>query len=161
MAGTAGTFGWLRRIVGDSTLPGMTLASVQGSAEASAHAADGYLLEIYQQVAETTRPVATPRYARLAAFLAFVGLVTAALAVLVSLPEDGGGPVVSSSCMALGAIGLLVSVAFAAPEARAARASGLQTDPEAAAYATSSIYHASAGFFAVIVLISAALLFVH
>ena len=139
----------------------MALASVQGSAEASAYAADGYLLEIYQQVAETTRPVATPRYARLAAFLAFVGLVTAAFAVLVSLPDDGGGPVIPQTCVALGAIGLLVSIAFSAQEARAVRASGLQTDPDAAAYATSSIYHASTGFFAVIVLISAALLFVH
>ena len=99
----------------------MALASVQGSAEASAYAADGYLLEIYQQVAETTRPVATPRYARLAAFLAFVGLVTAAFAVLVSLPEDGGGPVIPQLCMALGVIGLLVAVAFSAQEARAVR----------------------------------------
>ena len=139
----------------------MALASVQGSAEASAYAADGYLLEIYQQVAETTRPVATPRHARLAAFLAFVGLVTAALAVLVSLPEDGGGPMIPQSCMALGAIGLLVSIALSAQEARAVRASGLQTHPDAAVYTTSGIYHASAGFFAIIVLISAALLFVH
>ena len=139
----------------------MALASVQGSAEASAYAADGYLLEIYQQVAETTRPVATPRYARLAAFLAFVGLMTAALAVLVSLPEDGGGPVIPQSCMALGVIGLLVSIAFSAQEARAVRASGLQTDQDTAVDTTSGIYHASAGFFAIIVLISAALLFVH
>ena len=138
----------------------MALASVQGSAEGSTYAADGNLLEIYQQVAETTRPVATPRYARLAAFLAFVGLVTAALAVLVSLPEDGGGPGIPQLCMGLGAIGLLVSVAFSAQEARAVRVSGLQTDPDAAAYTTSSIYHASAGFFALSVLISAALLFV-
>jgi hypothetical protein len=138
----------------------MALASVQGSAEASAYAADGYLLEVYQQVAETTRPVATPRYARLAAFLAFVGLVIAALAVLVSLPEDRGGPMIPQSCIALGVIGLLVSVAFSAQEARAFRASGLQTDPDAAAYTTSSIYKASAGFFALIVLISAGLLLV-
>ena len=138
----------------------MALASVQGSAEASAYAADGYLLEIYQQVAETTRPVATPRYARLAAFLAFVGLVTAALAVMISLPEDSSGPLIPQLCMALGAIGLVVSVAFSAQEVRARHAFGLQTDPDAAVYTTSSIYHASAGFFALIVLISAALLFV-
>ena len=138
----------------------MALVSVQGSAEASAYAPDGYLLEIYQQVAETTRPVATPRYARLAAFLGFVGLVTAALAVLISLPEDGRGPVIPQSCMALGAIGLVVSVAFSAQEVRARRAFGLQTDPDTAVYTTSGIYHASAGFFALIVLISAALLFV-
>ena len=138
----------------------MALASVQGSAEASAYPADGYLLETCEQVAETTRPVATPRYAHLAAFLAFVGLVTAALAVLVSLPADGGNPVIPQSCMALGAIGLLVSVTFSAQEARAVRASGLKADPDAAVYTTSSIYHASTGFFGLIVLISSALLFV-
>src|SRR6476660_1301513 len=101
----------------------MALASVQGSAESSAYAPDGSLLEIYQQVAETTRPVATPRYARLAGFLAFVGLVTATLAVLVSLPDDGGGPAIPQLCIALGAIGLVVSVVFFAQEARALRAS--------------------------------------
>ena len=138
----------------------MALASVQGSAEASAYTADGYLLEIYQQIAETTRPVATPRHARLAAFLAFVGLLTATLAILVSLPEDRGGPVIPQLCMALGAIGLLVSVALSGHEVRARHASGLQTDPDAAVYTTSSIYLASAGFFALIVLISAALLLV-
>ena len=139
----------------------MALASIQGTADAPAYTADGYLLDIYQQIADTTRPVATPRYARLTAFLAFVGFVTAALAVLVSLPEDGGGPVISSSCMELGVIGLLVSVAFAAQETRAVRASGLQADPDAAVYTTSGIYHASAGFFAFVVAISAALLLVH
>jgi hypothetical protein len=85
---------------------------------------------------------------------------SAALAVLVSLPEGGGSSVIPQSCMALGAIGLLVSVAFSAQEARAIRGSGLQTDPDAAAYTTSSIYLASAGFFAFIVLISTGLLFV-
>jgi hypothetical protein len=87
--------------------------------------------------------------------------MTAALAVMVSLTEDPSGPLIPQLCMALGAIGLLVSVAFSAQEARAVRASGFQTDPDATAYTTSSIYQASAGFFAVIVLISAALLFVH
>jgi hypothetical protein len=138
----------------------MALASVQGSAEVSASPVDAYLLDIYRQVAESTRPTATPRSARLAAFLGFVGLATAVLAVMVSLPEDGGGPVVPQLCIGLGAIGLLVSVAFSAQEARAGRASGLEADPDARAYATSSIYHASAGFFALIVLISAALLLV-
>ena len=141
-------------------MPGMALASVQGSAEASASTADASLLEIYRQVAETTRPTATPRPARLAAFLAFVGFVTAALAVMVSLAEEAGGSVMPQLSMALGAIGLVVSVAFSAQEARARRAFGLQIDRDAAAYATSSIYHASAGFFAFIVAISAGLLLI-
>jgi hypothetical protein len=139
----------------------MALASVQASSvEAAASTADGYLLEIYRQIAETTHPTATPHYARLAAFLAFVGLVTAALAVMISLPEDGGGPVIPQWCIALGAIGLLVSVAFSAQEVRARRESGLQDDPDAAVYTTSGIYHASAGFFAFVLVISAALLLI-
>jgi hypothetical protein len=139
----------------------MALASVQGSSvEAAAYTADGYLLDIYRQVAETTHPTTTPHYARLAAFLAFVAVVTAALAVLISLPEDGGGPIILQSCIALGAMGVLVSVAFSAHEVRAGRASGLQAGPDRAMYTTSGIYHASAGFFAFVVMISAALLLV-
>jgi hypothetical protein len=138
----------------------MALASVQGSAEASASTADAYLLEIYRQVAETSRPAATPRSARLAAFLAFVGLVTAALAVMVSFSEEAGGSVMPQVSMALGAIGLVVSVVFSAQEVRARRTLGLQIDRDAAAYTTSGIYQASAGFFAFIVVISAGLLLV-
>jgi acyl-coenzyme A synthetase/AMP-(fatty) acid ligase len=139
----------------------MALASVQGSsAEAAAYTADGNLLDIYWQVAETTHPTAKLHYARLAAFLAFVGVLTAALAVMISLPEAEGGPIILQSCMALGAMGLLVSVAFSAHEVRARRASGPQPDSDAAEYTTSGIYHASAGFFAFVVVISAALLLV-
>lgn len=139
----------------------MALASVQGSSiESAVNPVDWYLLEIHQQVAETTRPTATPRYARLAAFLAFVGLVTVALAVMISLPEASSGTLIPQLCVALGAIGLGVSVAFSAQEIRARRAPGLRTHPDDAVYTTSSIYIASAGFFAFIVLISAALLLV-
>ena len=77
-------------------MTGMALASIQGSADASANPVDAYLLEIYRQVAETTRPTATPRYARLAAFLAFVGVVTAAtLRARVSI-EPGSDPLSGS-----------------------------------------------------------------
>jgi hypothetical protein len=138
----------------------MALASVQGSAEVSAYAADGYLLEIYRQVAETTRPTATPRYAPLAAFLAFVGLVTATLAVLVSLPEDSSGPLIPALCMALGSIGLVVSVAFYALEIRARRGFDIGIDSDGAADATSSIYLASIGFFAFTIAMAAALILI-
>ena len=161
MAGTTGTFGWLRHAATLSTMAHMALASVQGSAaEASTGPVDAYLLEIYRQVAESTRPVASPRYARLAAFLAFVGVVTAALAVLVALPEDSSGPLVPASCMALGAIGVAVSVAVYALEIRGRRDLGVETDSDAAVYTTSSIYLASIGFFAFTIAISAALLLI-
>ena len=141
-------------------MPDMALASVQGSADTSANPVDAYVFETYRQVAETTRPTVTPRYARLAAFLTFVGVVTAALAILVAVQEDAGGPVVTQVWIALGVIGLLVSVVFSAQEVRASHVSGLESDRDAAAYATSSIYKACAGFFALVVVISAALLLV-
>ena len=137
----------------------MALASVQGSAEASANSVDAYLLEIYRQVAETTRPTATPRYARLAGFLAFVGFVTAALAVMVSLP-DPNGPLIPTLCMTLGAIGLVVSVAFYALELRAGRTFDIATDSDTASDTTSSIYLASTGFFAFTIVMASALLLV-
>ena len=83
-----------------------------------------------------------PRYARLAAFLAFVGLVTAALAVMVSLPEGWRRPASSRNrAWRSGRSGSWSRSRSTALEARAGRASGLQTDPDAAVYTTSSIYH--------------------
>lgn len=161
MAGITGTFGWLRHASGLSTMAHMALASVQPSAaEASTGPVDGYLLDIYRQVAESTRPAATPRYARLAAFLAFVGVVTAALAVMVALPEDSSGPLVLALCMALGAIGVAVSIGVYALEIRGRHASDVETDSDAAAYTCASIYLASTGFFAFTIAISAALLLI-
>jgi len=139
----------------------MALASVQGSAaEASTSPVDGYLLEMYRQVAESTRPTATPRYARLAAFLAFVSLVTTALAVLVSMPDDAGGQTIAQLCLALTATGLAVSVATSAVEIRARRALDGQAPAAAVADATSSIYLASTGFFAFTVAVAVALILV-
>jgi hypothetical protein len=139
----------------------MALASVQGSAaEASTSPVDAYLLEIYRQVDESTRPTAAPRYARLAAFLAFVGLVTTAFAALVSLPDDGGGLVIPELCLALAATGLLVSAAFLVLEIRADRAFDRRAVALAGADATASIYLASTGFFAVTFAIAVALLVV-
>ncbi len=161
MAGTTGTFGWLRAATRLWTMPDMALASIQGSADTSANPVDAYLLEIYRQVAETTRPTATPRYARLAAFLTFVGVVTAALAVMVALPEDADGPVITGALIALGVIGLLVSVAFYAMDLRTGRDLGARTASDAAADTTSSIYLASAGFFVFTISMASALLLVH
>jgi hypothetical protein len=136
----------------------MALASVQGSAvESSTSPADGYLLEIYRQVAESTRPTASPGYGRLAAFLAFVSLVTTALAVLISLPDDTGGQTIPQMCLALTVTGLVVSAGFTTVEIRARRALDGQTTNDAGADATSSIYLASTGFFAFTVVIALAL----
>jgi hypothetical protein len=125
----------------------MALASVQGTAEASTNPVDAYLLEIHRQVAESTRPTAAPRSAQLVAFLSFVGLITTALAALVSLPDDGAGPVVPELCVALAMTGLMVSAAFLALENRARRALDRHAIALAGADATSSIYLASTGFF--------------
>jgi hypothetical protein len=161
MAGTTGTFGWLRAAARLRTMPDMALASIQGSADSSANPVDAYLLEIYRQAAETTRPAADPRYARLAAFLAFVGLMTVSMAVMVALPEDAGGLVITAGLMALGVIGLLVSLAFYAVDIRSRRALDAGAAPDAAADTTSSIYLASAGFFVFTISMASALLLVH
>jgi hypothetical protein len=160
MASTTGTFGWLRGAARLRTMPDMALASIQGSVDTAANPVDAYLLEIYRQVAETTRPTATPRYARLATFLAFVGVMTAALAVLVAVPEDAGGPVITGARIGLGVIGLLVSLAFYATDMRPRGAIHIRATADAATDTTSSIYLASAGFFVFAIAMASALLLV-
>jgi hypothetical protein len=161
MATVTGTFGWLRSIVGLPTLVDMALASIQGSAaEASTGPVDAYLVEIYRQVAESARPIAAPRYARLTAFLGFVGVVTTALAILVSMPDDAGAPGIPALCLALATTGLLVAAAFFAVEVHAHRALDRQAIADAGADATSTIYLASTGFFAFTVAIALGLLVV-
>jgi hypothetical protein len=135
----------------------MALASVQGSAEVSAYAADGYLLEIYQQVAETTRPVATPRYARLAGFLAFVGVVTAFWPCF----HGPSGTVtllftdVEGSTLLVQALGAGYQYAL---DGHRRHESGRSARTEALADTAASIYLASIGFFAFAVAIGTALL---
>jgi hypothetical protein len=141
-------------------MPDMALASIQGSADTAANPVDAYLLEIDRQVAETTRPTATPRYARLAAFLAFVGVMTAALAVMVAVPDDAGGPVITGARIWLGVIGFLVSIAFYAMDMRTRRGLDIRTAADASANTTSSIYLASAGFFVFAIAMASALLLV-
>jgi hypothetical protein len=138
-------------------MPDMALATIQGS---SADPVDAYLLEIYRQAAETTRPAATPRYARLAAFLAFVGVVTAALTIMVALPDDAVSPAIAGARIGFGVFGLAVSVAFYAVDIRSRHALDVRTALDAAADTTSSIYLASAGFFVFTIAMASALLLV-
>ena len=95
----------------------MALASIPGTTtDGATSPVDAYLLEMYRQAAENTRPSAGARASSIGAFLAFVGLVTAALAVLFTVPEGESGPLVPTVCMTLGIIGLAVSIAFYALE---------------------------------------------
>jgi len=137
----------------------MALASLPGSpADGSTGPVDANLLEVYRQAAENTRLSADPRFSSIGAFLAFVGLVTAALAVLFSVPEGDSGPLVPAVCMTLGIIGLIVSIAFYALEVHRQRGSVRAARVDAPMYAASSIYQASIGFFGFAVVIGTALL---
>jgi len=140
----------------------MALASVPGSpAEGSTSPVDAYLLEVYRQAAENTRLAADPRFSSIGAFLAFVGLVTAVLAMLFAVPEGDSGPLVPSVCMTLGVIGLVVSIAFYALEVHRGHGPGRAARIDAPVYAASSIYQASIGFFGFAVIIGTALLTLH
>src|SRR6188768_1655970 len=87
MAGRTGTFGWLRTPQTLRTMvaggPHMALASIPATTtDGATSPVDTYLLEMYRQAAESTRPSAGARASSIGAFLAFVGVVTAVLAVL-------------------------------------------------------------------------------
>ena len=138
----------------------MALASIPGTTtDGATSPVDAYLLEMYRQAAETTRPSEGARASSIGAFLAFVGLVTAVLAVLFAVPEGESGPLVPAACMTLGVIGLAVSIAFYAldgqPAARVepGRPASMRPTDTAA-----SIYLASIGFFGFAVAIGTALL---
>jgi hypothetical protein len=138
----------------------MAIASIPVSAtDGSTSPMDAYLLEIYRQAAETTRPSADPRFWSLGAFLTFVSLLTAAFAVLFSVSEGSSGPLFPAARLALGVIGLIVSIAFYALEVRRHRAFGREGRFDRSTDATSSIYQASIGFFGFALVISGALLF--
>ena len=139
----------------------MALASIPGTTtEGSTGPVDTYLLELYRQAAESARPAAVPRISSTRALLAFVGLVTAALAVLVSVSEGSGGSLVAVASVGLGIVGMVVSIGFYAFELREDRAMSRETPFEGSTYTTASIYQASIGFFAFGILIGAALLLV-
>ena len=137
----------------------MSLASVPGTpTDGSASPMDAYLLEVYRQAAEGARPSAGHRFSSIGAFLTFVGFVTAALALLFSLPEGESRPLVPAFCMTLGIIGFVVSLAFYALEVHRHRRSRPAPRFGAPTEAASSIYLASVGFFAFAVAIGMALL---
>jgi hypothetical protein len=139
----------------------MALASIPGAlTDGSTSPVDAYLLEVYRQAAETTRPSADRRFSSVGAFLTFVGLLTAALAVLFSAPEGSTSPLMPAVCVVLGVFGLLVSIAFFALEIRRQKAIGGQARFDGPTYAASSIYQASIGFFGFAVVIGTALLLV-
>jgi hypothetical protein len=139
----------------------MALASIPATpTDGSTSSVDAYLLEVYRQAAETTRPSADPRFSSIVAFLTFVGLLIAALAVLFSVPEGSSSPLMPAVCVVLGVIGLVVSMAFYALEVRRQQASGGGARFDGPTYATSSIYQASIGFFGFAVVIGTALLLV-
>ncbi len=137
----------------------MALASIPGSpTDGSTSPVDAYLLEVYRQAAESARPTTDPRFTSIGAFLTFVGLLTAALAVVFSVPEGSSGSLVPAVCVALGIIGLVVSIGFYGLDARRHQAVARETGFDGPAYATSSIYQASIGFFGFAVVIGTALL---
>lgn len=139
----------------------MTLASIPGtSTDGSTGPADAYLLEVHLQTAESGWPSAGPGISSVRAFLAFVGLVTVALAVLFAVPEGHSGPLVPVVCMTLGSIGLAVSLMFYALELHRQRGSDRPARPDAPTAAAASIYQASIGFFGFAVVIGTALLLV-
>jgi len=119
---------------------------------------DAYLLEMYRRAAETTRQSEGAQAASIGAFLAFVGLVTAVLALIFTFPEGESGPLVPAVCMMLGVIGLAVSIAFYALDAHRQHGSGQSARIGAPADAAASIYLASIGFFGFAVAIGTALL---
>ena len=139
----------------------MALASIPGSTtEGSTGPVDAYLLEFYRQAAESARPAADPRFSSTRSFLTFVGLVTAALAVPFAVSEGSSGSLLPAASVALGIIGMVVSIGFYALELRRDRAVSRETRFDGSTYTTSSIYQASIGFFAFGIIIGAALLLV-
>ena len=137
----------------------MALASNPGTiTDGATSPVDAYLLEIYRQAAENARPSASARASSIGAFLAFVGLVTAVLAVIFTLPEGESGPLVPTVCMTLGVIGLAVSIAFYALDAHRQHVSGRSAPTGGPTETATSIYLASIGFFGFAVAIGTALL---
>jgi hypothetical protein len=87
-------------------------------APAEPHAVDEYLLEVYRQTCDNSRMYATSRFSNLSAFLTYVSLLTAGLAVLLSGLGDATGPLIPMAALAIGFMGLVVSVLFFALEIR-------------------------------------------
>jgi hypothetical protein len=97
--------------------PDASPAPVPGAPE-TARPVDEYLLEVYRQTCDNSRMYATSRFSNLSAFLTYVSLLTAGLAVLLSGMADTTGPLIPMACTAVGCMGLIVSVLFFALEIR-------------------------------------------
>jgi hypothetical protein len=139
----------------------MALASLPATpADGSASPVDAYLLDVYRQAAETARPTTHSRLDSVGAFLTIVSLLTVALVVLFAVLDGSSGPLRAGTSIALGVIGLVVSMAFYAQELRRHRTTGREVGLDGPAYATSSIYQASIGFFGFAIVIATALLLV-
>ena len=137
----------------------MALASNPGaSIDTSISPIDAYLFDAYEMAAEADRPSVLARFLSLGSFLGFAALMTTALAMLFNVADGSSGPSISSWALALGVVGLVVSVTFFVVEAR--RQESLPRLPTVVhtTDAVSSLYLASIGFFTFTISISAALL---
>jgi uncharacterized membrane protein YhaH (DUF805 family) len=137
----------------------MALASnPAASTDGSTIQIEAFLLDVYEQAAETTRPSGRGRFISLGSFLGFAGLMTAALAVLFALADGSSGSSIAGAALVLGVVGIAVSVAFYAVEARRWEAVGRVPEMVDINGAASSFYLAAVGFFGFTIAISGALL---
>lgn len=72
------------------------------------------VLEVYRQGAENARMYANSRFSNLSAFLTYVSLITAGIAVLIGSTGSDGPPeaLVAGGCLALATMGLLIAGLF-------------------------------------------------
>jgi heme/copper-type cytochrome/quinol oxidase subunit 3 len=137
----------------------MALASnPAASTDGSTSQIEAYLLDVYQQAAETARPSGRRRFISLGSFLGFAGLMTAALAILFAVADGSSGSSIAGAALLLGIIGIAVSVTFYAVEARRWESVGRLPTMIDSSDAASSFYLAAVGFFGFTVAISGALL---
>jgi hypothetical protein len=128
----------------------MDLASVPGSTTATD------LRDAHQQAGVSVREDAGPRFWILTTYLAYLAIVTALMASLLSNLESSPGILIPVSCASLGVMGMLVTAVFLGLEVRRNR----RLDGRVAGEATYGVYLASIGYFALTVVIASALLLV-
>jgi hypothetical protein len=128
----------------------MDLASVPGSTTATD------LRDAHQQAGASVRDDAGPRFWILTTYLAYLAIVTALMASLLSNLESSPGVLVPVSCASLGVMGVLVTMVFLGLEVRQNR----RLAGRVAGEATYGVYLASIGYFALTVVIASALLLV-
>jgi hypothetical protein len=139
----------------------MALASnPAASTDGSTSQIEAYLLDVYQQAAETAGPSGRGRFISLGSFLGFAGLMTAALAVLFTVADGSSGPSIAGVALVLGIVGIGVSATFYAVESRRSEAVGRLPAMIDMSDAASSFYLAAIGFFGFTSMISGALLLI-